>query len=136
LLPARPALANGNQGSGSPALKVMTRNIYLGGDVFRPNGAPTLSEVERRAGELWQEVRTTDFPFRSRLITREIKRTRPDLIGRQEVALWRRGPQGVKDGSATPSTRVVYDFLGILRRRLKRAGLHYRVAVVQRDAGS
>ena len=107
----------------------MTRNIYLGGDIFRPIGAPNLAEFERHAGELWQEVQTTDFPFRSKLITKEIKRTRPDLIGLQEVALWRRGPQGVKDGAATPATRVVYDFLAILRRQLQAAGLRYRVAV-------
>jgi endonuclease/exonuclease/phosphatase family metal-dependent hydrolase len=129
-----PALANGKRAPATPALKVMTRNIYLGGDIFRPIGAPNLAEFERRAGELWQEVHATDFPYRSRLIAREIKRTRPDLIGLQEVALWRRGPQGLKDGSATPATRVVYDFLRIMRRALKRVGLRYRVAVVQREA--
>ena len=129
-----PALANGTRAPAAPALKVMTRNIYLGGDIFRPIGAPDLAEFERRTGELWREVQTTDFPFRSRLIAREIKRTRPDLIGLQEVALWRRGPQNLKDGAATPATRVVYDFLRILRRALKRADLRYRVAVVQREA--
>ena len=78
-----PALANGKKVHASPTLKVMTRNIYLGGDIFRPIGAPDLAEFQRRAGELWREVQTTDFPFRSKLITREIKRTRPDLIGLQ-----------------------------------------------------
>ena len=112
---------------------VMTRNIYLGGNIFLPIGAPDLAEFERRAGELWAEVQSTDFPVRSKLIAREIKQTKPDLIGMQEVAIWRRGPIGVKDGATTPSTEVVYDFLATLRRDLKRLGLKYSVASKQQE---
>ena len=112
---------------------VMTRNIYLGGNIFRPIGAPDLAEFERRAGELWTEVQSTDFPVRSKLIAREIKQTKPDLIGMQEVAIWRRGPIGVKDGATTPSNEVVYDFLATLRRDLKRLGLKYSVASKQQE---
>jgi endonuclease/exonuclease/phosphatase family metal-dependent hydrolase len=112
---------------------VMTRNIYLGGNIFRPIGAPTLAEFERRAGELWTEVQGTDFPTRSKLLAREIKRTKSDLIGMQEVAVWRRGPDGLKDGATTPSNQVVYDFLATLRRDLKRRGLKYVVAAKQRE---
>jgi hypothetical protein len=112
---------------------VMTRNIYLGGNIFRPIGAPDLAEFERRAGELWAEVQSTDFPVRSKLIAREIKRTKPDLIGMQEVAIWRRGPDAVKDGPTTPATQVVYDFLRTLRRDLGRLGLKYSVGSKQRE---
>jgi endonuclease/exonuclease/phosphatase family metal-dependent hydrolase len=112
---------------------VMTRNIYLGGNIFRPIGAPDLAEFERRAGELWTEVQGTDFPTRSKLLAREIKQTKPDLIGMQEVAVWRRGPDGVKDGATTPATRVVYDFLATLRRDLGRRGLRYSVAAKQQE---
>ena len=121
-------------GATAPDVTVMSRNIYLGGDIFRPIGAPNLAEFERQAGLLWAEVQQTNFPFRSKLLAREIQRERPDLIGLQEVALWRRGPQGVKDGATTPATRVVYDFLAILQRRLRQRGLKYRVAVQQREA--
>jgi hypothetical protein len=112
---------------------VMTRNIYLGGNIFRPIGATDLADFERRAGELWAEVQSTDFPVRSKLLAREIKQTKPDLIGMQEVAIWRRGPVGLKDGATTPSTEVVYDFLATLRRDLKRRGLKYSVASKQRE---
>ena len=116
-------------------LKVMTRNIYLGGNIFGPIGAPDQAEFRRRTGVLWAEVQKTDFPgTRAALLAREVKRTKPDLIGLQEVALWRRGPNGVTDGTATPSTQVVYDFLKSYQRALKRAGLRYSVAVVQREA--
>jgi endonuclease/exonuclease/phosphatase family metal-dependent hydrolase len=113
---------------------VMTRNIYLGGDIFRPIPAQSRAEFERLAGQLWAEVQGTDFVgTRAALIAREIRRTKPDLIGLQEVAVWRRGPNGVKDGSATPATQVVYDFLRTLRQRMARLGLRYRVAVKQRE---
>ncbi len=112
---------------------VMTRNIYLGGNIFRPIGAPDLAEFERRAGELWAEVQSTNFRVRSKLLAREIKQTKPDLIGMQEVAIWRRGPVGVKDGSTTPSKLVVYDFLAILQRDLERLGLKYSVGSKQQE---
>jgi endonuclease/exonuclease/phosphatase family metal-dependent hydrolase len=112
----------------------MTRNIYLGGNIFTPLGTQDPAEFERRTGLLWDEVQSTDFVgTRAALLAREVRRTRPDLIGLQEVALWRRGPDGVKDGAATPATQVVYDWLATFRRRLARLGLRYRVAVKQRE---
>jgi hypothetical protein len=132
LVPA--GLAQAGQPKKRPVdVTVMTRNIYLGGNIFRPIGAPDLAEFERRAGELWAEVQSTDFPVRSKLIAREIQRTKPDLIGMQEVAIWRRSPDGVKDGATTPSTQVVYDFLRTLRRDLKRLDLEYSVGSKQRE---
>ncbi|MGH8571986.1 MAG: endonuclease/exonuclease/phosphatase family protein, partial [Gammaproteobacteria bacterium] len=114
---------------------VMTRNIYLGGNIFHPIGSADLAEFERKAGELWAEVQGTDFVgTRARLLAREVKRTRPDLIGLQEVALWRRGPDGVKDGAATPATQVVYNFLKTFRRQLRRLSLRYAVGVTQQEA--
>jgi endonuclease/exonuclease/phosphatase family metal-dependent hydrolase len=114
---------------------VMTRNIYLGGDIFGPIVARDRAEFERLAGVLWNEVRSTDFVgTRAALLAREIKRTKPDVVGLQEVALWRRGPDGVKDGAATPATQVVYNWLKTFRRRLASQGLRYAVAVKQREA--
>jgi endonuclease/exonuclease/phosphatase family metal-dependent hydrolase len=136
LAPAAVAGADADAAKRKPSkvdVTVMTRNIYLGGDIFRPIPAQTREEFERLAGELWTEVQGTDFPTRARLLAGEIKRTKPDLIGLQEVAVWRRGPDGVKDGAATPSTQVVYDFLRTLRAELKRLGLRYSVGARQRE---
>lgn len=114
---------------------VMSRNIYLGGNIFHPIGEPDPVAFHRKTGELWAEIQTTDFPgTRAALLAREVKRTAPDLIGLQEVALWRRGPDGVTDGATTPAATVVYDFLRSYRRQLKRLGLRYTVAVVQQEA--
>jgi endonuclease/exonuclease/phosphatase family metal-dependent hydrolase len=118
-----------------PALTVMTRNIYVGANVERPVlVSHSRQDFERNVTLLWRTVRKTNFPARARLLAREVKRTRPDVIGLQEVALWRRGPSGVTDGPATPAHTVVYDFLALLQRRLRRAGLRYRVAAHQRNS--
>ena len=98
-----------------PQLTVMTRNVYLGGNIAGPIPAPNHEEFERSASALWAAVRTTDFPARAKLLAREVKQRKPDVIGLQEVALWRRGP---KDGPTTQATTVVYDFLKSLKGRL------------------
>jgi endonuclease/exonuclease/phosphatase family metal-dependent hydrolase len=117
-------------------LNVMTRNIYLGGNIFGPLAAgDDRAEFERLSGVLWAEVQGTDFVgTRAELIAREIERTRPDLVGLQEVAVWRRGPDGVKDGATTPATQVVFDFLRTLRAELRRQNARYGVAVKQQEA--
>ena len=133
---AAPA-ANAGAPSVTPApakLKVMTRNIYLGGNIFLPLASSNRAQFEQKAGELWDQVNSTNFPARAKLLAREIKKHKPDLIGLQEVALWRRGATGVKDGAATPSTQVVYDFKKTLLAAIKKAGLKYRVGDTQREA--
>jgi Endonuclease/Exonuclease/phosphatase family len=114
-------------------VKVMTRNIFLGGDILKPVSAPDRAGFEQGATELWQEVQSTDFPSRAPLLAKEIDQQEPDLIGLQEVALWRRGPDGVKDGPSTPATTVVYDFLKLLQAQLKKRGLDYRAVKVQQE---
>jgi len=115
---------------------VMTRNIYLGGDIFAPLAAgDDRAEFERLAGLLWAEVQSTDFVgTRAELLADEIRATKPDLIGLQEVAIWRRGPDGVKDGSTTPATQVVFDWLKTFRAELRSQGLRYVVARKQQQA--
>ncbi len=71
---------------------------------------------------------------RVKLLAQEIEDADPDLIGLQEVAIWRRGQRGAADGATTPSEEVVYDYLELLQDELKRRGLNYKVA--SRPAGS
>jgi len=110
---------------GKTNVSVMTRNLYLGTDLIPIATAPTVPEFEKRATAGFNQVKATNFPARAKLIAREIKRTKPDLIGLQEASLWRTGP---KDGSATRASDVAYDYVKILRRALKRIGLRYSVA--------
>ncbi|WP_101525699.1 hypothetical protein [Nocardioides houyundeii] len=138
--PAQPAKAKGDK-----PVTVMTRNIYLGGDIFRPVQAANealaagkdlpgvLNAVAVSADSTWATVEATNFPLRAKLLAKEIKRAKPDLVGLQEVALWRTGPVETGFGTtlAVPnSTTVSYDFLALLKAELKASGAKYRVAVV------
>jgi endonuclease/exonuclease/phosphatase family metal-dependent hydrolase len=118
----------------APSLTVMTRNLYLGGDIFAPISSATEQEFRQKASKLWADVQHTNFPKRAKLIAKEIKRNKPDLVGLQELALWRKGPQGVTDGSTTHAKKVVYDFKALLLKELKKQGLKYKVGVEQREA--
>jgi endonuclease/exonuclease/phosphatase family metal-dependent hydrolase len=117
------------------ALTVMTRNLYLGGDITRPLAA--LAAPPEEQGRVFVEANSTlraivdqtNFPLRSKQLAREIDRRDPDLIGLQEVALWRHGPL---DGS--PAETVDYDFLQTLLDDLAARGEHYHVAQVQPES--
>ncbi len=110
----------------APKLRVMSQNVYLGSGLISAATAPDLPTFEQRAATIWQNVQATDFPARAKRLARLIKRADPDLVGLQEVTRWYRSPNGVKDGNATRSNILVYDFLKSLLRELGRAGAHYR----------
>jgi endonuclease/exonuclease/phosphatase family metal-dependent hydrolase len=110
---------------------VMTRNLYLGADIISLATATDRNDFENKATALFQTVQATDFSSRAALIADEVKKTKPDFIGLQEVALWRRGADGVKDGATTPATTVVYDWLADLDRELTSRKLKYRLVKFQ-----
>ncbi|MFF4573090.1 endonuclease/exonuclease/phosphatase family protein [Streptomyces sp. NPDC001410] len=109
--------------AGTRQLKVATYNIYLGADLEPLVLAQTPQELVARAGIAYDQMVATDFPSRARTISRLLRNERPEVIGLQEVALWKKGPLG-------GSLHTTYDFLDILLRELRRAGLHYRAAAV------
>jgi hypothetical protein len=132
---ALPAAGDAKKKKHKPAkLTVMTRNVYLGGDISKPLLAQNIDDFKRINGALWDNVKKTDFPARSKLLAKEIGKAKPDLIGLQEVAIWRKSPDGQSDGMTTPATIVVYDFLKSLQKSLKARGLKYKVGSVQQEA--
>lgn len=108
---------------------VMTRNLYLGADLTPVIGAGSFNELTAAAAESWLKIVQTDFPERAKLLAREIDVASPDLIGLQEVALWRTGAFLSPD----PAEDVEYDFLAILDGELATLGLDYEPAVVQEN---
>jgi endonuclease/exonuclease/phosphatase family metal-dependent hydrolase len=113
---------------------VMTRNLYLGGDITRPlaataglSGLQALVAFGGANAQLRGIVDATNFPARAQLIAAEVAQRDPDLIGLQEVALWRHGPLDLAHIGTADSTVVDYDFLQILRDALAARGLHYSV---------
>jgi endonuclease/exonuclease/phosphatase family metal-dependent hydrolase len=109
--------------AGTRQLKVATYNIYLGADLAPLALAQTPQELVARAGIAYDQVVATDFPSRARAISRLVRNERPEVIGLQEVALWKKGP-------LRGPLHTTYDFLDILLRELGNAGLHYRAAAV------
>ena len=137
---AIPTAAAAKPGKGGPKITVMTRNLFLGADLAPAIGAPSIPQAIDGAGVIWDESQSTKFPERALPLAREIKRSKADLVGLQEVALWRK--QTPSDGGAapisplpgaTPATVVEQDFLALLRRALRVIGARYRVVVVQRE---
>jgi hypothetical protein len=123
-------------------ITVMTRNVYLGADINRPvDAALTAQAVGGGTSEILVAlangtettraiVDDTDFHVRARLLADEIKRTSPDLVGLQEVALWRSGPLELDRVGVVNATEVDYDFLQILLDELRAQGARYTTAVV------
>jgi endonuclease/exonuclease/phosphatase family metal-dependent hydrolase len=131
LVPATAPAATKKKNAKTVDVTLMSRNLYLGADIITLATAQNQQEFEQKAASLFQTVQQTDFAARAALLADEIKANKPDLIGLQEVALWRRGADGVKDGSTTPATTVVYDWLASLDAELKKRGLNYKVAKFQ-----
>lgn len=114
-----------------PDVTVMSRNLYLGADLIPLATATSREDFEAKAGAVWQVVQDTNFPLRAKALAKELKQKKPDLVGLQEAAIWRKGADGVKDGNTTPATEVVYDFTATLIAEAQRLGISYEVAVIQ-----
>jgi endonuclease/exonuclease/phosphatase family metal-dependent hydrolase len=123
-------------------ITVMTRNIYLGADINRPVEAALTAQAQ---GKTPQEivaalaiatdqtrriVDETNFPVRSKLLAREIATAKPDLVGLQEVALWRSGPLELDKVGVPNAATVDHDFLATLLADLRAAGTPYVAEVV------
>jgi endonuclease/exonuclease/phosphatase family metal-dependent hydrolase len=112
--------------SGSSGLKVMTRNLYLGADLTPAFGASSVAQVVAATTSIWTMVQANDFTDRARALAAEIVAQQPDLVGLQEVSLWRtQTPSDSITGGTTPATTVVYDYLELLLAELRARGLTY-----------
>ena len=118
---ALPAFASATFGKGVPA-DVMTRNLYLGADLTPAIGAPSLEGLAAANGQILREVTANNFPTRAKGLAKEIRSERPDLVGLQEVALWRTAPPSVLPLVTGPSaTTVRYDYLAELLKEVNKA---------------
>jgi endonuclease/exonuclease/phosphatase family metal-dependent hydrolase len=122
----------------------MTRNVYLGANINRPitaaltaaatpgaSQASILTALANATHVTREIVDRTDFNVRSELLADEIAAAGPDLIGLQEVALWRSGPlQPNQVGIPNATQQTDYDFLAILLADLAERGQRYRAVSV------
>ena len=129
-------LAEAKPGKHKPkgtTVNVMTRNLYLGADLTPAIQSTSTADFIEANGGIFRQVEATNFPVRAKGLAKEILGEEPDLVGLQEVALWRTAaPTLGPVFSGTPeATTVKYDFLKLLLAQLNKGKAKYRAAVVQ-----
>jgi endonuclease/exonuclease/phosphatase family metal-dependent hydrolase len=102
---------------------VMTRNLFLGADLIPLATAPA-DQFQHQASLVFDSVAATDPNGRMKLVAGEIAKAKPDLVGLQEVSLWRTG--------APPASHVVYDYTATIMKELGRRHAHYRLVTLKR----
>jgi endonuclease/exonuclease/phosphatase family metal-dependent hydrolase len=116
----------------SPEITVMTRNLYLGSGlselVAMPSGP---AEIATGSGDDWANVLASDFRTRAAALAEEVARVRPDVVGLQEVTLWRDSPDSDLRANPVPNaTRPVADNLALFTSALAARGTPYRPMAV------
>ncbi len=102
--------------------------MYVGAEIDRVLEARTPEEAVLLATEQWANVQATDFPARAGAIAAGIAARRPQLVGLQEVALYRTTDRPFEE----LATHVAYDFLQLVIDSLHARGLDYVAAAVDR----
>ena len=110
-------------------INVMTRNIYVGTDVDTVLSATDPNQIPQLVAYAFQMLLSTDFPERAKVLAKEIKRNKPDLVGLQEVSIIRtQSPGDAIIGGTIPAEDTLYNYLQILLGELQRQGMDYYVA--------
>jgi hypothetical protein len=122
-------------GENPNSVLVMTRNIYVGGNVDRVIEETDPNQVPLRVLETFAEVMSTDFNYRAQALADEIEQAQPHLIGIQEISLIRYQSPGDFFVDPLPNaTYVVWDYLDILMQALEDRELDYEVAGIIQNA--
>jgi len=108
--------------AGATNARVMTRNLYIGANVFEAIAVPP-DQIPDAAGDVLAEIIASDFPARARVLADEIARSQPHAVGLQEV--W-----DVSAVAYVAGDPIAIDFLALLRAELAARGQKYDVAVV------
>ncbi len=111
-------------------VRVMSQNLYLGGDLFTVTAEANPQMVPLRVAELYATIEASDPAERMAALAAEIARVRPDLVGLQEVSTYyvQQPGDNLPGGAATQATTVTYDFLALLLDALEAEGVTYSVA--------
>jgi endonuclease/exonuclease/phosphatase family metal-dependent hydrolase len=109
--------------TGKATVKVMTYNVFQGTDFVEVLSAQSLADYLSAAQLTLQEVTDSNIPARMQAIAHQIAINQPDLVGLEEMTLWRYG-------LGPDPTEVLYDPLQDLMNALAAQGQHYVVAVV------
>ena len=125
--PGSPGMDSAQMYGHGSGITVLSRNMYVGANVDIVIGGDP-SQIPFLVAQAFQELGSTNYPLRAELLADEIARTRPHVVGLQEVSLVRiQDPGDFLVGNPVPATAVHLDFLPILMDALEARGLDYRV---------
>src|SRR5215217_3794511 len=125
-----------DQPTDSQHITVVTRNLYLGANLDQAiaaifSGNP--DAIIQAATATWASVMATNFPERAEVLADEIAHSQPQLVGLQEVSLYRTGPPDTFSENPMPAKRVRLDYLEILLQELNERGLHYAPVAITKN---
>ncbi|MEF8788976.1 MAG: endonuclease/exonuclease/phosphatase family protein [Haloarculaceae archaeon] len=131
-LAALPSVAGGSGATRAPATPtVLTRNAYLGVDLFRLFRAESSGEFRRIAGRLLEGVEPDRYAVRADAIAAEIAATDAEVVALQEVVLLRtQRPGDFGSESAVPASDVLVDLLSLVESALADRDLDYETVAV------
>lgn len=115
----------------SPALDVMTWNVYVGARVEDLLLVQDPTQIPLAVAQLFGKVQATNFAERAEAIVDQIERATPHVIALQEITLFRyQSPGDFLIGNPTPATAPILDYLEILSQALQNRGLSYTPAAM------
>jgi len=122
-------------GGGSEPVSVMTQNVYLGADIFKVVQVQDPSQIPASVAQAWATVQATDFPARAGRLAEQIANAGPDLVGLQEVSLYRlQSPGDLAQGGLVSATDTVLDYLKLLMDSLSVRGAQYHLVIESKNA--
>lgn len=109
-------------------VKAMTRNLYLGADIFKVVEAAQQDpdSVPYAVAEVFQTMQATNFYDRAEAIADEVLKTKPHVIGIQEASTYyTQTPSDFLVGNPVKADTLFIDFYSVLDAALKARGLYY-----------
>lgn len=126
---AAACLANGQVGAtDTVAVRVMTRNLDAGTDLNLVLAASDQTSFVQAVDATLAEIKGAQIAERAARIATEISAQKPDIVGLQELTLFRTGPLSLQPKGVQT---VLYDQLDILMSELQKQNAMYAVVVVQ-----
>ncbi|HEY7631208.1 MAG TPA: endonuclease/exonuclease/phosphatase family protein [Thermoleophilaceae bacterium] len=123
LLAAAVPAAQAKAKSKAPTISVMTRNLYLGADLIPLATTPPGAQFDQTTTNMFAGVTSETPDARMKLVAGEIAKAKPDLVGFQELSLWRTGP--------APASKVAFDYIKTITKQLKKLHQNYRVVAIK-----
>lgn len=118
--------------SSAVVLGVQTYNMDFGADLAPLFAIQDPADLVPATSAVWAEMQASRIPERALAVARLIADRQPDLVGLQEVSIWRSAPAS-PSGGPTGEFVTDYDQLASLLGSLAALGTPYQAVIAQQD---